>query len=216
MSAPKAKREKCIMKGSKIAPITVGNPVAAASLAIDQSHLEDYASAEERSSVVKSERPPKGVFFTVRAETPGELWKDRAFYFLLEFGGRDPYIVAPAIAKAKEEEDVIRPVLLVRYVTMAGEEGLWPLKINRSDAKSNPWNTSALNVLDIAAGGKWVRLVSTGNHYRHQVSRKNFEQVPPKFTDRSFDELVDIAYKDKTITTLDHEIWDVLAHGSSK
>ena len=31
------------------------------------------------------------------------------FIFLLELEGRDPYIVAPAIAKAKEEEDVIRP-----------------------------------------------------------------------------------------------------------
>lgn len=206
------------MKNSKlkIAPVTVGNPVAAASLAIDQSHLEEYVSIEERSSVVECKRPPKGVFFTVRAETPGEPWKNRGFYFLLELQGRDPYIVAPAIAKEKQDEDVIRPVLLARYVTMSGEEGLWPLKINRSDAKSNPWNTSALNILDIAAGGNWVRLVSTGNHYRHQVSGKNFKDVPPKFTDRSFDELVHIAYKDKTITTLDHEIWDVLAHGSSK
>ena len=206
------------MKDSKlkIAPVTVGNPVAAASLAIDQSHLEEFVSAEERSSVVECKRPPKGVFFTVRAETPGEPWKDRAFYFVLELEGRDPYIVAPAIAKAREDEDVIRPVLLVRYVTMAGEEGLWPLKINRSDAKSNPWNTSALNILDIAASGKWVRIVSMRKHYRHQESKKTFDEVPPKFTDRSFDELVDIAHKDRTVTTLDHEIWDVLANGSTK
>ena len=59
------------MKDPKlIAPVTVGNPMAAASLAIDQSHLEEFASAEERSSVVECKRPPKGVFFTVRAETP--------------------------------------------------------------------------------------------------------------------------------------------------
>ena len=91
------------MKNSKlkVAPVTVGNPVVAASLAIDQSHLEEFVSAEERSSVVECKRPPKGVFFTVRAETPGEPWKDRGFYFLLELEGRDPYIVAPAIAKEK-------------------------------------------------------------------------------------------------------------------
>jgi hypothetical protein len=206
------------MKDSKlkVAPVTVGNPVVAASLAIDQSHLEEFVSAEERSSVVECKRPPKGVFFTVRAETPGEPWKDRGFYFLLELEGRDPYIVAPAIAKEKQDEDVIRPVLLVRYVTMAGEEGLWPLKINRSDAKSNPWNTSALNILNIAESGKWVRIVSMKQHYRHQESKKTFDEVPPKFTDRSFDELVNISYKDRTVTTLDHEIWDVLANGSSK
>ena len=107
----------------------------------------------------------------MRPET-GKPWKNRAFYFLLQMEGRDPYIVAPAIAKQKKEEDMIRPVLIVRYVTMAGEEGLWPLKLNPPDGKSNNWNTSALNILELAESGKWVRIVSPRKHYRHQVSKK--------------------------------------------
>jgi hypothetical protein len=198
-----------------ITPIAVGNPTAAASLAIDQSHMEEFASAEERSSVVVCGKPPKGIFFTVRPETT-KPWRDRAFYFLLEMEGRDPFIVAPDIANQKKEEDVIRPVLIVRYVTMAGEEGLWPLKLDPPDGKSNRWNTSALNILEVAASGKWVRLVSAKGHYRHQVSKKTFEQVPPKFTDRLFPELINISFKDQIITTLNHEIWDVLENGSNK
>jgi hypothetical protein len=196
-------------------PITVGNPAAAASLAIDQSHMEEFASAEEQSSVVECGKPPKGIFFTVRAETT-KPWRDRAFYFLMEMQGRDPFIVAPDIANQKKEEDVIRPVLIVRYVTMAGDEGLWPLKLDPPDGKSNRWNTSALNILEVAASGKWVRLVSAKGHYRHQVSGKKFEQVPPKFTDRPFKDLIDIAFKDRTVTTLEHEIWEALEHGSTK
>jgi hypothetical protein len=160
-------------------------------------------------------KPPKGIFFTVRPETT-KPWRDRAFYFLLEMEGRDPFIVAPDIANQKKEEDVIRPVLIVRYVTMAGEEGLWPLKLDPPDGKSNRWNTSALNILEVAASGKWVRLVSAKGHYRHQVSKKTFEQVPPKFTDRLFPELINISFKDQIITTLNHEIWDVLENGSNK
>ena len=34
-------------------PITVGNPDSAASLAIDQSHIEEFANAEEGSHLVK-------------------------------------------------------------------------------------------------------------------------------------------------------------------
>jgi hypothetical protein len=196
-------------------PITVGNPVAAASLAIDQSHMEEFASAEERSSVVVFGKPPKGIFFTVRPETT-KPWRDRAFYFLLEIEGRDPYVVAPAIANAKKEEDVIRPVLIVRYVTMAGDEGLWPLKIDPPDGKSNRWNTSALNILEEASSGKWVRLVSAKGHYRHQVSKKTFEQVPPRFTDRLYQDLIQICFKDRIITTTEHEVWEVLEHGSTK
>ena len=64
-------------------------------------------------------------------------------------------------------------------------------------------NTSALNILSIAESGKWVRIVSTKKHYRHSVSKKTFDEVPPKFSDRSFDELVNISHKDRTVTTLD-------------
>jgi hypothetical protein len=198
-----------------IAPVTVGNPSAAADLAIDQSHLEEYANPGTESAVVECQRPAKGHFFTVRPET-SKPWKDRAFYFLLQMEGRDPYLVAPSIAKQKAEEDTIRPVLIVRYVTMAGDEGLWPLKLNQPDGKSNSWNTSALNILELAESGKWVRIVSIKKHYRHQVSKKTFEQVPPKFTDRLFKDLIDIAFKDRTVTTSDHEIWDILENGSDK
>jgi hypothetical protein len=196
-------------------PITVGNPNAVADLAIDQSHLEEFANLASESAVVECRRPARGVFFTVKREAK-KPWEDRAFYFVLQMEGRDPYLVAPPIAKQKTEEDVIRPVLLVRYVTMAGEEGLWPLKLNEPDGRSNAYNTSALNILEIAEGGKWVRIVSAKKHYRHQVSKKHFDQVPPKFTDRPFKDLVDLAFKDRIVISTDHEIWDILENGSDK
>ena len=93
--------------------------------------------------------------------------------------------------------------MLVRYVTMAGEEGLWPLKLNL-DGKSNAWNTSALNILALAEVG-WVRIVNQKKHYRHQPSKKTLESVPPQFSSRSFDELVDITSKDRVVDSLDHE-----------
>jgi hypothetical protein len=202
------------LKESTALPISVGNPMAADLLAIDQSHMEEFASAEEKSFDVRIEKPPKGHYFTVRAE-PVKPWKDRAFYFLLEIEGRDSYIVAPAIAKLKTDEDVIRPVLIVRYVTMAGEEGLWALKLDKPDAKSNRYNKSALKALEEAENG-WVRLISAKGHYRYSVSPKTFEQTPPKFSSRTFQELFDIGFKDRIVESLDHEIWNALDQGSDK
>ena len=203
-----------------IVPIAVGNPAKAASLAIDQSHLDEYfADREAESSVVACERPPKGVYFTVMPE-PTTPWQNRGLYWVLQLEGRDPYIVTPAIAEQKKEEDVLRPVLLVRYVTMAGEEGLWPVKINPPDGRANQWNSSARNIVEIAANGthekpgpKWVRLISRKKHYEHQVSKKTMEDTPPPFTNRTFDELVRIAFEGRIIDTLDHEVWTVLSKG---
>jgi hypothetical protein len=196
------------------APVTVGNPDAVDELAIDQAHLEEYANPGTESAVVKCEKPPRGIYFTVKAET-GTSLKDRGFYFLLEMEGRDSYLVSPKIQAQKNEEDTVRPVLIVRCVTMAGEEFLWPLKLNPPDGKANQWNTSALNILKIAEG-KWVRMMNGKKHYRYNTSKKTLEQVPPKFTERSFRELRDIAFQDRVIDSLEHEIWDALENGSEK
>jgi hypothetical protein len=140
----------------KVVPLTVGNPTSAAAFVIDQSHMEDFGDPEEKSSVVACCRPPRGIFFTVPPEDKDKNtpMKNRVYVFLLEIPGRDPYLVAPEVAKEHSEEDVIRPILLVRYVTMAGEEALWPLKLTPPDSKSNSWNKSALDILGIASSGK--------------------------------------------------------------
>ena len=93
-------------------PINVGNPLNAADLAIDQSHMEEFATADEGPAEVTCAKPPKGIFFAVCPEA-NKAWQNRRFYFLLEVKDRDPFLVAPAIAKQKKEEgeDTIRPVL---------------------------------------------------------------------------------------------------------
>ena len=222
-----------------IAPVIVGDPAAADDLAIDQEHLEEYVSSgsEGEAGAVECKRPPRGIFFTVRAEnsTP---WRDRAFYWFLEIADRDPYIITPAIAKQKaEEEDTIRPVLITRYVTMAGEEALWALKLDL-DGRSNPYNTSARNILSFADGSgkpenrdgrewwegpKWVRIMSASKgggknkHYRYQISRKTLVETPPKFSARTFKELFGLCFdKERIISSLNHEVWDILKHGSTR
>jgi len=217
---PEEKKQK--LSDDNIVPITVSNPSKAASLAIDQSHLDEYfGDGGTESSVIQCSKPPKGVYFTVMPETT-KPWKNRGFYWLLELEGRDPYFVTPDIADQKKDEDVLRPILLVRYVTMAGEEGLWPIKINPPDGRANLWNASARNIMELAANGtpnepgpKWVRLISKGGgHYRHQVSPKTIEDTPPQFSNRTFVELVDIVSEGRIIDSLDHEGWTVLSHGT--
>ena len=73
-----------------------------------------------------------------------------------------------------------------------------------------------MTVLKVAEEGRWVRLMSAKGHYRHTVSKKTYEQTPPRYSDRTFHELVNIAFGDRIIVDLDHEIWDSLDNGSDK
>ena len=203
-------------KADPVGPIAVGKPDDAASMAIDQKHMEAYTNADTEPGVVECRRPPKGQFFTVLPEEEGN-WRNRAYYFILETEGRDPHLVAHAIAEAKkDDEDTIRPIMLVRYVLMNDTEGLWPVKLNPPDGKANRWNTSAMTALRTAESGKWVRLISKGE-YRYSVSKKTLEETPPRFSERRFAELVNDAFPpDRVIKSLDHPIWDELANGSTK
>jgi len=201
----------------KVVPITVGNPSSIASFIIDQSHMEEFTKAEEeKSSSAKSERPPKGTYFTV---PKAEKDKPNSLYvFLLEMPGRETYLVNPETAKKHSDEDVIRPVLLVRYVTMLGEEGLWPVKLDAPDQKPNTWNTSAKRIVEKATGA-WVRIISKqkNGQYRYVVSPIKIEEEEPKFSDRTIYELVESAYvEDHRVSNDEHEVWTLLAEGKAK
>jgi hypothetical protein len=58
--------------------------------------------------------------------------------------------------------------------------------------------------------------ISLKKEYRFSVSKRTFEETPPRFSDRPFSELVNEAFKDRIVTSLDHEIWEILDHGSDK
>jgi hypothetical protein len=201
----------------KVVPITVGNPSSIASFIIDQSHMEEFTKAEEeKSSTAKSERPPKGTYFTV---PKAEKDKPNSLYvFLLEMPGRETYLVTPETAKKHSDEDVIRPVLLVRYVTMLGEEGLWPVKLDAPDQKPNTWNTSAKRIVEKATGA-WVRIISKqkNGQYRYVESPIKIEEEEPKFSDRTIHDLIESAYdEDHRVSNDEHEVWTLLAEGKAK
>ena len=65
---------------------------------------------------------------------------------------------------------------------------------------------------------KWVRLISAKGQlqlttYRRRRSSKRRPGIPPA----PFKELVNSAFpEEQIITSLDHEIWDVLENGSEK
>jgi len=202
----------------KVVPISVGNPVSISQFIVDQKHMEEFTKAEEeQASMVEVKRPPRGTYFTVPKEEEGK--PNSLLVFLLELPGHGTYLLTPAIAKEHSDEDVIRPILLVRYVTMLGEEALWPLKLDPPDAaRPNKWNASAKNVLKDATGA-WVRLISKQKEgqYRHSISPTTIEKEKPKFSNRSIYDLVDAAYdKDHRVYDDKHEVWTILAEGKAK
>ena len=52
-----------------------------------------------------------------------------------------------------------------------------------------------MTVLKVADEGQWVRLMSAKGRYHSHVSKKTLEQTPPRFSSRTFQELVNFAFR---------------------
>ena len=116
-------------------PISVGNPLTAADLAIDQSHMEEFTTGRRRAGRGHLRQAAEGHVLH-RARGNQQALAGPALLF--PAGGEGPRSLhrrARYRRQQKKEEDVIRPVLIVRYVTMAGDEGLWALKLDPPDGK---------------------------------------------------------------------------------
>ena len=117
-------------------------------------------------------------------------------------------------------------MLIVRYVTMAGDEGLWAIKLDPPDGKSNAWNRSAMKALLAAEKeqGRGRRRKPVGASVHEATAstptpfrRRRSRSTPPQISSRTFDEMINSAFPaEQVVLNGDHEIWIVLAQGSAR
>ena len=111
------------------------NPAAAADLAIPQSHLEEYAIWWRRTPSWNA-RDRQGALLH-RAAGDGQALERPRLLFDRKWKDAIPTSSIPKSQNKSRRRDTIRPILIVRYVTMAGEEGLWPVKLDPPDGQVN-------------------------------------------------------------------------------
>jgi hypothetical protein len=121
-----------------------------------------------------------------------------------EIGG-ETYFVLPPVRPLIAEH--LRPVLLVSCVNRQGVPYLWPITLpdpGVNSGRQNRWGASALEAME-AAKSKWVKLVAGSGAYRVFVA-ENSSLPAPQFTDKSFLELLQIAFKDTIIADEEHPV----------
>ena len=121
----------------------------------------------------------------------------------------DAYVVARALGKALEREIVLKT--LFTAITRDAEVFLWPIKTPSLTRQLDPWNRSALNVANRATK-QWVRVLSGKGAYEARVAQDDFPE--PEWPPASFQELIDRAFEDRVIKSLDHPVIQRLQGGS--
>jgi len=117
----------------------------------------------------------------------------------------DVYFVAPAMRGVLAED--LRPVLLQLAITRKGVLFIWPLTIpSDTNPLGRSWHESAHKAAQIAKT-HWVRISADKGLQGYRVRQAEGKLSEPEWpTDKSFNELLTIAFADRIIMSEDHPV----------
>jgi hypothetical protein len=184
-----------------------GRPEGGLSPSLDLTDLrlsQDFVQAcgvEELLTAVPVRKPHPQEFFRV---FPGEEF--RLVTQILEVkADRESYIVARSLWAYLAGETGFGPRLLVTCVTRQGVVSVWPLRLPKEDGRTDNWAASAL-IAAKEGESSWVRLAADMNLGAYRVVRATGTLPDPVWPERSFEEIMSEAFKDRHIQQIDHPV----------
>ena len=148
---------------------------------------------------IKVGRPGKQDFFRTH---PSGAFQGNFGLLFLEDDRDEVYVIAPVLHA--EMTALMRRMTLVATVNRYGSIKLWPIGLpDPGTGKDNVWFSSARAVASIAQTS-WVRLVNARDHYDCVKAVKRYDD--PEWPKMSFDEMIQLAFRDGVISDMDHHV----------
>ena len=116
----------------------------------------------------------------------------------------EAYFVAPAMRGLLAED--LKAVLLQLTVNRKGVVFIWPLTLPSDDnSLGRSWHESARKAAEIAKAD-WIRISSDKGLGGYRVRKAEGHLSDPQWPDKSFGELLTIAFADRIIMSEDHPV----------
>jgi hypothetical protein len=158
---------------------------------------------EKILTTVPVRRPGKNEFFRVN---PGDDYVIDGY--VLEHQSeldRTVYWVAPDLRAALK--DHLRKVRLFTAIDKRSNVLLWPAKLPTADgsASARSWYLSGLRAAE-EAKKLWVKIVGNKAIGAYDIVVARGDLGDPQWPDHSFSELIELAFRDKLIDSMDHAV----------
>lgn len=152
-------------------------------------------------TVVRVGKPRKETY--VRTSPIVEHWIGGCVLELKDEGD-ETYWVVPALHAALSGEPCLKPVRLILSVDRPGNPFFWKIAMPDATGRSQPWIDSMMDAA-IIAKKQWVRVAWSGSTRAYEVTVASI-QAEPKWPTESVHELLNIAFRGRVVTSLDHPI----------
>jgi hypothetical protein len=163
------------------------------------------AGSTELLMRVPVRKPAKHEYFRVRA---GEencfttvIFEDRE--------ARENYFVTPAMIPLLRAGGDVAVVSLVQFMSKQKVLGVFPLKLATDSNVQNGWQDTAMQAAQMAKS-RWVRMQADMALSGYRVFTATGNLGEPVWPDATFNELLDIAFKDRVIASEDHPVFNKL------
>jgi len=174
------------------------DPFDLASLRLTQ----DFAASigvKKALTTIPVRRPDRQWFVRVHPEAAFRL--ETAVLELKEDG--ETYLIAPGL-RAELPGEIV-PKVLLTAVTRQGNVFLWPIRMPDEMGKLDEWNRSALEAAKLAEK-QWIRIAASRALGAYETYVATGDLPEPEWPEKSFQELLRIAFRDKFIDSLDHPV----------
>jgi hypothetical protein len=176
----------------------------------------NYSAAlglEKHIHNIPVDKPPAEAWFRVhpdRNQRGEEMYFDLRLLHVKNGPDRGVYQVSADLLPLLSGERLLKPTRLVLVIDRQGELRLWPLRLPGPDGREDGWMSSALAVCE-QAKTQWVRLVAGANGYTSLTTSASIPE--PVWPDKTFDELLDLAFKKLRIASEDDPVLRRLREG---
>jgi len=148
-------------------------------------------------------KPKKPQFF--RTHTAAEM--TFAAMLLEQKETRESYVVMPEVAQ--ELSELVRPVQLHACIDRQNNVFLIPVPLPGEDGTRNPWHESLAQAVEHAKQ-KWLRITANMHLGGYDVYEAEGTLPEPEWPEHTIDHLVQVAFRGKIITSLDHPVVQTL------
>ncbi len=176
------------------------NPFDLAKLKLSQDFETAGGGVRRKITTVPVRKPNKHSFFRVIADEKFKLTTA-----VLEFkeDGSEMYLISPGL-----RDELMEDLHIVQIVTTIDRQNnvvLWPVKLPSSEGRSNTWNDSAMAAAQHAEK-QWIRMVPNMRLGAYDVFVAAKDYPEPQIPDTDFQQLIQLAFKDRFIDSMDHPI----------
>ena len=116
---------------------------------------------------------------------------------------RESYVVVPEVAQ--EISELVRPVMLHATIDRQNNVSLIPVPLPGEDGTRNPWHESLAQAVEHAKL-KWIRITANMHAGGYDVYEAEGELPEPEWPSHTIEATVEVAFRGKIITSLDHPV----------